>query len=309
MVEFIMYHYVRDLKNSLFPKIKGLEINEFIDQIKYLKKNYNILSIEDFYNGDYNKSQKNCVLTFDDGYFDHFEFVFEILKKNNIKGSFYPPVDIIINNKVLDVNKIHIILASANEDKIFKRITTHYEKFESKVPLNSLIQKINTTSRYDTKKITIIKRLLQKILPFEIRTKICNLLLEDFLNLSETELSNSLYMSTNHIKEMIDHGMHFGSHSKSHSFFSALQKEEQEMEIKSSIKFLKSIYRKEFLLTMCYPYGDYNKDTLNLLLKYNFKIGLTTIPRIYNESDSMLLIPRRDTNDYYPKTNFNKKKL
>ena len=33
-----MYHYVRDIRNSLFPKIKGLDIKEFKFQINYLKK-------------------------------------------------------------------------------------------------------------------------------------------------------------------------------------------------------------------------------------------------------------------------------
>ena len=81
MVEFIMYHYVRNFKNSLFPNIKGLDIDEFKFQINYLKKNYNIISLEEFYNEDYNKKNKNCVLTFDDGYRDHFDFVLEVLVK------------------------------------------------------------------------------------------------------------------------------------------------------------------------------------------------------------------------------------
>ena len=37
-VTIIMYHYVRDLKNGRYPKIKGLDILLFKEQIKYLKK-------------------------------------------------------------------------------------------------------------------------------------------------------------------------------------------------------------------------------------------------------------------------------
>ena len=108
-------------------------------------------------------------------------------------------------------------------------------------------------------------------------------------------------MSVNQMTEMIGEGMHFGSHGKSHFFFSSLSKEDQEIEIKSSIKFLESLYHEKFLLTMCYPYGDYNNDTLSLLEKYDFKLGLTTSPRVYEKTDNLLLIPRLDTNDYYPK--------
>ena len=48
-ITVIMYHYVRGIKKSLYKNIKGLETNCFIEQIKYLSKNYNIIRIENFY--------------------------------------------------------------------------------------------------------------------------------------------------------------------------------------------------------------------------------------------------------------------
>ena len=38
--EFIMYHYVRSLKNSKFPKINGLDLERFKNQINFLHKIY-----------------------------------------------------------------------------------------------------------------------------------------------------------------------------------------------------------------------------------------------------------------------------
>ena len=138
--EFIMYHYVKDLKSSKFPNLKALDLNDFKKQISYLSKNYNILSIEDFYYKSFPKNKKkNCVLTFDDGYSEHYEYVFEILNKKKIKGCFFPPVDVIKkNNILLDVNKIHLILASADEKKIFDRLKFHFNK---RTNSNTLIEK------------------------------------------------------------------------------------------------------------------------------------------------------------------------
>jgi len=300
-----MYHYVRDLKNSQFPKIKGLDYQDFLDQIKFLKKEYNILSIEEFLNSDFDQNKKNCVLTFDDGYVDHYDFVFPTLLDNNIKGAFFSPVDTIQNNVLLDVNLIHLVLSSENETKILKRLIFHYNKIrDDNPPIENYISSINTESRYDTKTTIIIKRLLQLFLPFDIRSKICRLLLEDFVEQNEETLSKLFYLSKKNIKEMISNGMHFGSHGKSHLWFSSLNRKDQEVEIKSSINFLSSLYDKEFDLTMCYPYGDFNEDTLSLLKKYNFKLALTTIPNTYNkENHNLFKIPRWDTNDYYPKKN------
>jgi peptidoglycan/xylan/chitin deacetylase (PgdA/CDA1 family) len=296
-----MYHYVRDLKSSKYPRIKGLDYSDFVNQINFLKRRYRILSMEEFINNDFDKTKKNCLLTFDDGYIDHYDFVFPTLIDKSIKGSFFTPVDTINDNKLLDVNLIHLILASSEESKILDRLMYHYGKMELEIPIDNYIQSINTFSRYDTETTIMIKRLLQTVLPFEIRTNICRYLLIDFLGESEKDLSKSFYLSKKNIREMISEGMHFGSHGKSHYWFSSLKKTEQEVEIKSSIEFLSSLYSDDFDLTMCYPYGDYNNETLDLLKKYNFQVAVTTKPRTFQpERDNLLEIPRWDTNDYYP---------
>ena len=41
-----MYHYVRELKKSRYPRIKGLDIHLFKEQLKYLKKHYNFVTVE-----------------------------------------------------------------------------------------------------------------------------------------------------------------------------------------------------------------------------------------------------------------------
>ena len=42
----VMYHYVRNIKESRYPDIKGLELKDFIEQIEYMNKHYNFLTIE-----------------------------------------------------------------------------------------------------------------------------------------------------------------------------------------------------------------------------------------------------------------------
>ncbi|MCH6574053.1 MAG: hypothetical protein IH795_02435, partial [Bacteroidetes bacterium] len=49
--KIIMYHYVRPIKNSQYPRIKGLEIDAFKRQINYFKKNFHILTASEFIDG------------------------------------------------------------------------------------------------------------------------------------------------------------------------------------------------------------------------------------------------------------------
>ena len=43
----LMYHYVREIKNSKYPKIKGVELEIFKKQLDYLKLNFNIINGDD----------------------------------------------------------------------------------------------------------------------------------------------------------------------------------------------------------------------------------------------------------------------
>jgi hypothetical protein len=45
-INVIMYHYVRPIKNSKFPKIKGLEVSGFKKQLDYLSKNFQFVTAE-----------------------------------------------------------------------------------------------------------------------------------------------------------------------------------------------------------------------------------------------------------------------
>ena len=52
---------------------------------------------------------------------------------------------------------------------------------------------------------------------------------------------------------------------------------------------------------MCYPYGNYNSDTIEILKKLNCRFGLTTyvglVSTTSSEEDAVFKLPRLDTND------------
>jgi hypothetical protein len=47
-VAVIMYHYVRPIHESKYPRIKGLEIHKFINQLEFLQQNFTIINPLDF---------------------------------------------------------------------------------------------------------------------------------------------------------------------------------------------------------------------------------------------------------------------
>ena len=300
-----MYHYVRDLKNSSYPNIKGLDTSLFVEQIKYLLKYYHIISMDEIiYKIKNNKpfNEKYACLTFDDGYSDHFKNVLPILEKHNLSGGFYPPAKTIEKHEVLDVNKIHFILASQNETSpILREIKHEIEKHKKKFRLLEFAEyykKLAHKSRYDSADVMFIKKLLQVELDAPLRKIIVNSLFEKFVSRDEEAFCKELYMSSEELKYMANSGMHIGSHGYDHYWLASLDEKSQRNDIDKSLHFLKRINGTLKNWTMCYPYGSYNDHTLKILNEKKCSIGLTTHVNIANiDEDDHLTLPRLDTND------------
>jgi len=116
-VTIVMYHYVRDLARSRFPLIKGLSIDRFRRQLDYIQTRYVPVAVEDlleaFASPHKSLPPNPVLLTFDDGYSDHFLNVFPLLDERGIKACFFPPAQAVLEHRVLDVNKIQFVLASS----------------------------------------------------------------------------------------------------------------------------------------------------------------------------------------------------
>ena len=256
-VTVVMYHYVRDLKNSRYPNIKGLDIEKFKKQIKFFKENYNFIRMEDLI--EYYKSpnekrlpEKSILLTFDDGYKDHYTYVLPVLLENDIQGSFYIPTKCFQDKKVLDVNKIHFILESCigEEEKVLSEIKEYLEtNKDSRISLSydDYFQEYAVASRFDKKEVIFIKRMLQVALPEDYREKIVEQLFKKYVCsienkiISERAFWEELYLTPEQIRAMEKLGMHIGFHSHNHVWLDSLKKEEQEFQIKSSINYFKEI--------------------------------------------------------------------
>lgn len=304
-VTIIMYHYVRDLKHSKYPEIKGLDISLFVEQIDFLKKYYHFITMEnliDAIENNYNLPKKSVLLTFDDAYSDHFNYVFPILEKNNIQGSFFPPAKAITEHSVLDVNKIHFILATeSDKSKIITEIKNELNKYRNEYSLETdayYYEKLAKPNRFDSADVIFIKRLLQVELEESIRKIITNNLFEKIVGINEQTFSKDLYMSIEQLKHLQSNGMHIGSHGYNHFWLGSLSEGEQKKEIEQSISFLNMVGCDISHWTMCYPYGNYNSTTLNILAEHHCKLALTTEVGIADiHKQNKYTLPRLDTND------------
>lgn len=300
-----MYHYVRDLKNTRFPEIKGLDSSHFMEQIKYIQRHYNVVTMEQVIgcirSGSHLPS-KAALLTFDDAYIDHYVTVFPILNRFNLQGSFFPPVKAITTNTVLDVNKIHFILASVEDkNELLKEIKVMIESYKKEYDLKSFeyyFEKLAVKDRFDREEVIFIKRLLQVELVEELRLKMTHKLFAKYVGVSETAFSKELYMNSEQLSHMVRSGMHVGSHGYNHYWWDRLDKTTLEQEIDLSLEFLRGIGVDLNNWTACYPYGSFDLKSEKILGDKNCQLAVTTQVDVAKpDLNNCYKLPRLDTND------------
>lgn len=302
-IKVIMYHYIRPIKNGKFKGLKGLEVKEFDNQIKFLNENYNIISYDDFCSKLLNNNIQGdeVLLTFDDGYIDHYTYAFPILKKFNVSGVFFVN-SLPDENVVMDVNKIQLIFGYYDYDmtKIKSVFLKEFSDIDSNFDANSILElkkKWYLPNKFDNANIIFWKRLLQVGLKKEIR----NLALKNVFNKifgDEKDVAKDFYLNIKHIKEMYSNGMSFGLHTHSHVFLGELKDISNiKDEIVKNINYLNEYINMNYL-SINYPYGNYDSYVLDVAKSLGIKIGFTTEWGGVTIKSDLLTLPRYDTNDF-----------
>jgi peptidoglycan/xylan/chitin deacetylase (PgdA/CDA1 family) len=242
------------------------------------------------------------LLTFDDGYIDHYNYAFPILDKYNIQGSFYISVKTAKERKLLDVNKLHYILSSEKRiGMIINEIGVLLKKYKNRYSLKKIdyyYDKLAKKNQYDDKNIIFVKRLLQKELCTDARSKILDKLFIKFVNDDQDVISNELYMNEEQIRFLVRSGMHVGCHGYDHLWWNSLSKKEVEHEVVESKKFLNSINVDMNYWTASYPYGSYDIKSSLILKENGCKLAVTADSKIsILNSKNRFFLPRIDANN------------
>lgn len=304
-----MYHYTRDLKHSRYPGIKGLDLHLFRQQIQYMKENFNIVTMEQVIStieGSCDLLENALLLTFDDGYIDNYTFAFPVLEEFHVQGSFFIPGKTFTTHQLLDVNKIHYILASADIEKlladVYERLN-YYRGQEFDYPSNEeLYKEYGIANRFDNANANFVKRILQTALPERLRNLISSDLFKRYVGVSEEQLAYELYMTEDQIRTLKRHGMFIGIHGYDHYWLGNLPPDQMRQDISKALEVMDEfIDRKQWVMN--YPYGNYNQDVLDYIKREGACLGLTTKVEIADLFKYNLLeLPRMDCNDFPPKS-------
>lgn len=299
-----MYHYVRD-EQFTPPDYYYLDIDDFRQQLDYLENEYGWVSREHFLKtvqGELDEVPSGAVLTFDDGFRDHYEFVLPELLKRDLWGMFYIPAGPYRNDRILDVHRTHILLGQARGRELLKHVLELAS--EEKLPYQDVPSFRSAYRAFDdSKAIKEVKKILNMYSTDDHQT---DLLDELFRMMNPPDIDPmEFYLRPDELREMADSGMILGGHTINHPVLSKLDRERQKSEIAGSFQVLEEILRKPLPhRTFCYPYGSvnsFNETTQSVLREQDCEWCFMVDPEDIQKShirNGILQLPRYDCNQF-----------
>ncbi len=226
----------------------------FEELIIYLKKNYNIISLEDFYAKKFKPHTLNIAITFDDGYLNNYKYAVPILKEHHIPASFYITT---VHEKQPYLWMDFIDLVS-------------YHTTKKEVIFNNKLFKRNTKKEFIHYNIPL-KETLKKI-PFEKIEAIYSIFKNDWQNIAKQNLEDYWQlMSYTQIQEISEDNLFtIGSHAKTHANLTEIPIENAKQELLNSKKTLEKICNTT-ITTLAFPFGYYNNKLVDIAYNLGYK--------------------------------------
>jgi peptidoglycan/xylan/chitin deacetylase (PgdA/CDA1 family) len=301
-VTIITWHYVRD---GAPAGLHARSVGEFAAQLDHIAATYTPLTLDTVAAAARDPQvalpPNACLLTFDDGYRDHFETVFPMLVARGWQGVFFPVVRAAKNGAVLDVNKIQFAIASAGLAQIAAETRDAIDAGREAFGLAdsaTLYRELATAGLHNPPEAMFVKRALQTALPAPLRARICAEIFARHVSADEADFAAKLYANTDELREMYAGGMALGGHGDRHNRMNALDTGQRSDEYQRSRAFLDSLGIPTAQgWSFCYPYGAHDASVVEGAAAAGCTAAFTLEPRIADLArDNILALPRIDTN-------------
>jgi peptidoglycan/xylan/chitin deacetylase (PgdA/CDA1 family) len=262
----LMYHRVVDVEhnreNHFLPGMVTLE-STFSKQMNYLKKNYNVISLDVLIG--YLKYKKNLppgsiIITFDDGWRDNYLFAFPLLKKYDLPATIFLSTDYIGTSKMFWFHVVGFILqAGALTSQKMTDILNGFDQIRPEEK-RAIIQSFATADVFIEK--------LKRIKP-EIQEKIIVEMMKES-NIRMNEIDNRRWMlDWEEIKKMGQDQIYFGSHARSHRILTYLNLAEIKKELIQSKRTIEEKTKRPADY-FAYPNGDYTPQIKELVKEVGY---------------------------------------
>ena len=303
-LQIVMYHYIRDLPNTPFPRIKGMLTSDFRQQLVALRSRYEMATLESalaFLHGNYVPTRDLCLLTFDDGLKEHYTDVTPLLMEHRIQGLFFAITSCVQESRVASVHMNHFLMAALDFD-VYR--STFLQRLQEVAPQTWLPTEVDPavarrTYRWDSLEVASFKYLFNFVLDWRVRDRVLQMLFEEQID-AEESFSRRLYFTWEDARQMQAAGMLIGGHSHYHRPLATLSTEELQWDLTTCHRLLTEHLLPQSLWPFCYPYGkrdSFNDTAVRRLKELGFGCAFSTEVGTNHPDTNVFALHRLDCKD------------
>ena len=222
----------------------------FESHLKFYKQYFNVISLDEYYRGNFSDDRFNICLTFDDGFANNHKYVLPLLEQYELPAAFFITAVREAGYNILWNDHLSMAYKYGEHKYVFRNeefLKDHYGKYKS-----------SSTGKF------LADLLREK--DFEPKIE----LMQTLKLKRQVETDFWLQMTEEEIKELSDSKwVTIGSHGYYHNDLAKIPVASVKDEVSRSKEFLENVTGKE-IEALAFPYGSYNKDAIHETKKAGF---------------------------------------
>ena len=236
--------------NSLFVAKKTFE-----QHLRFYKKYFHIISLQDYYLGRFSNERFNICLTFDDGFANNYKYVLPLIEAYNVPGTFFVTAirdagyDILWNDCIALAQKFGPREFEFGKEIFAKNAHDTYVSSADGRQLKEILRGESFRTKAG------IMKILEPWLPQQVKSSVIDYWMQMTISQIQ-ELSRSRFAK-------------IGCHGYYHNDLARHSLEEVKTELVRSKQFLENAIQKE-VDSLAFPYGSYTPETVNIAKSIGF---------------------------------------
>jgi peptidoglycan/xylan/chitin deacetylase (PgdA/CDA1 family) len=244
----------------------------FEAHVVYLQKHFVVLALDDLLErwrtDQMDPDKAYCVITFDDGWRDNYQYAFPVLKQYGLPATIFLATDFIGTDRWFWPDQVMFLLEESKKLILSKQLSQAVETAVMNISGIDERAKQQFYSRMDSGRPIDSDAVVEwcKRLSVEVVGRF----VDHLSTVVGVELpKRRVLLNWDEVREMADNGISFGSHSCSHRILTQIPSSEVEQELGSSWQamFLRGV---KPIPVFCYPNGNCNQQVKALVGRHGY---------------------------------------
>jgi peptidoglycan/xylan/chitin deacetylase (PgdA/CDA1 family) len=256
-----------DSQNLYYQPKLSVSPDDFEEQLDYLQKHYNIISVKDlvaWFSGEREMPDRAVMITIDDCYKDNFTYAYPVLKKRWLSALFMLATNHIGTGNPIYWDVIGYAIAHTTQDYLSVKYAGTFNWESREEQLNNVKPAVEAV----------------RSLPGAQMPKAIDEIVHKLGVSIPKDAFDNLYLDWENVNEMVSEGIEFGSKTVDQPILTAIPLKQAETQIVESKQTIEKIIKRR-VLAFSYPRGlpgDFSRDIMKLVYRAGYQVAFINAP-------------------------------